>query len=171
MYFSNVYSFPNIVFTPFLTSEIADYEDYIGEWIKTEYQHAVPVYDKVNHTIKLTAQMSNIGQSNGLFSYTLIIVFSVCAVLYSKDISIFFNSHRITLLTRHYRVANASLGGINTPLTPINSAYPYNDKSDYKDAYAMSYININSNEISKCKSFFLFLNRHISDINLDKDEW
>lgn len=144
---------------------IADYEDYIGEWIKTEYQYAIPQYDKVNHTIKLTAQMTNIGQSNGLFSYTSI------SAEQELIINLKENKIRITLITRHYRVANASLGGVNTPLTGISNAYPYNEKSDYKDAYAMAFININSNELSKCKSFLSFLNRHINDINNDKDNW
>lgn len=144
---------------------IADYEDYIGEWIKMEYQHAVPLYDKVNHSIKLNAQLMNIGKSTGLFSCTLI------SAEQELVIDLKENKFRITLLTRHYRVASASLGGVDTPLTGISDAYPYNEKSDYKDAYAMAYININSNEISKCKSFLSFLNRHINDINNDKDNW
>lgn len=144
---------------------IQDYEDYVREWVKLEYTNVVPICDKINHSLHFEATMQNIGKSQGLFQYTLIWAKQSVKIDF-KDTKI-----RITINTNHYNLSSAGLGGIDTPTTTINNAFPYNKKSSYKDAYAMAYININSNELSKCKSLFLFLNKHIKTINEDQDNW
>lgn len=144
---------------------IDDYEDHICEWIMTEFSNAKPTIDKVNHNIKVKGILRHVGQTTGFFSASTVST-DICISIDIKE-----NRIRIKSYAPHYYLGAASLKGINSGTIQINSTYPFNEKSSYKDAYAMAFINVNANLIDKNNSFLKFLNRHITDINNDKDDW
>ena len=144
---------------------IDDYEDHICEWIMTEFSNAIPIMDKVNHNIKVQGILRYVGQTTGLFSASTVLT-DICISIDIKE-----NRIRIKSYAPHYYLGAVSLGGLNSGAIQINSTYPFNEKSSYKDTYAMAFINVNANIINKNNSFLNFLNRHITDINDDQDDW
>lgn len=108
--------------------------------------------------------MKGVGQHAGFYSFTTINA-AVKIFVEIKE-----NRIRVTSKVSHYNLGSASIGSVESGMKLIGDCFPFNEKGDHKDSYAMAYINCNANAMDKIRSLIDFLNNH-ADSPLEDDDW
>lgn len=143
---------------------IADMEDYLANWIQLEFRNSQPFVDKINHNIEVKGILRGVGRHIGFYSATTINSELTANITLKED------RMRIVVKIPHYILGAANLGGIESQTKIIGDCYPFNEKGDHKDSYAMAYINLCANAFGKVDSLLKFLNEHTKDVSSGDDE-